>query len=175
MTPLSRGRAAALVVLRTIVGWHFLYEGYYKLLVPGWSRTGVPLSTWSSGGYLHAATGPFAYVFHALASWHGHLFVFDRSFTMTGAVDLLVPLGLLAAGLSLMLGLFTQLGAWTAVFFLTLFYVASIPTAGVPVPNAEGTYLIVNKTLVELAAVVVLAVFRTGEIAGLDLLRRRAA
>ena len=44
--------------------------------------------------------------------------------------------------------------------------------SGVPAPNAEGTYLIVNKTLVELAAVAVLIAFRTGEIAGLDLLRR---
>jgi thiosulfate dehydrogenase [quinone] large subunit len=92
---------------------------------------------------------------------------------MTGIVDVLVPLGLLAVGVSLMLGLFTQAGAWTAAFFLTLFYLASIPTSGVPTANAEGSYLLVNKTLVELAAVVVLATFRTGDIAGLDLLRRR--
>lgn len=163
MTSLSRGRGVALVVLRTVVGWHFLYEGYYKLLVPGWSRGGAPLAAWSSGGYLQASTGPFAGLFHALGSWHGHF-----------VVDLLVPLGLLAVGLSLMLGLFTQVGAWGAACFLTLFYLASIPTTGVPMPNAEGAYLLVNKTLVELAAVIVVATFHTGEIAGLDLLRRRS-
>ena len=48
-----------------------------------------------------------------------------------------------------------------------------------PQPNNEGTYLIVNKTLIEAAAVCVLLVFNTGAIAGLDLLlsrrRRRVA
>ena len=100
------------------------------------------------------------------------LFAFGgTNVTTSGIVDVLVPIGLLCAGLSLMLGLYTQLGAWVAFLFLTLFYIAYIPTAGVPAPNAEGTYLIVNKTLVELAAVGVLLAFRTGEMAGLDLLR----
>ncbi|HEY8535154.1 MAG TPA: hypothetical protein VIL25_01860, partial [Vicinamibacterales bacterium] len=45
-------------------------------------------------------------------------------------------------------------------------------------PSTEGAYLIVSKTLIEWAAVLVLLVCRTGEIAGLDLLlrqRRQAA
>jgi len=163
----------ALIVLRTIVGWHFLYEGYYKLLVPGWSRAGAPLAHWSASGYLQTATGPFASLFHALGSMHGTLFAFgSTAITTTGVVDVLVPIGLVCAGMALMLGLYTQLGAWIAFLFLSLFYLAYIPTAGVPVPNAEGTYLIVNKTLVELAAVGVLIAFRTGEFAGLDVWRR---
>jgi thiosulfate dehydrogenase [quinone] large subunit len=171
---MPRGRALALVLLRLVIGWHFVYEGYYKLLVPAWSRGGAPLAEWSASGYLKSATGPFAGIFHSLGSMHGTLFsVGGTSVTMSGVVDVLVPLGLLLAGLSLMLGLFTQLGAWVACLFLSLFYIAYIPTGGVPVPNAEGTYLIVNKTLVELAAVGVLIAFRTGEIAGLDLLRVR--
>jgi hypothetical protein len=44
----------------------------------------------------------------------------------------------------------------------------------VPRPWNEGTYLFVNKNLIEWAAVVLLLACRTGEIAGLDLLRRRA-
>jgi len=169
-------RITALVLLRTIIGWHFLYEGYYKLLVPGWSRSGLPLTAWSASGYLKAATGPLAGFFHSLASLHGHLFTLGGiEYTTAGAVDVLVPLGLVCAGLSLILGLFTQFGAWVAFFFLAMFYVAYIPTAGVPVPNAEGTYLIVNKTLVELAAVGILLVFRTGRMAGLDLLRGKGA
>jgi thiosulfate dehydrogenase [quinone] large subunit len=171
---MPRGRALALVLLRLVVGWHFVYEGYYKLLVPGWSRTGAPLAAWSASGYLKSATGPFAGFFHSLGSMHGTLFAFGGvDVTMSGVVDVLVPLGLFCAGVSLMLGLFTQIGAWVAFLFLTLFYIAYIPTGGVPVPNAEGTYLIVNKTLVELAAVGVLIAFRTGELAGLDLLRTR--
>ena len=52
---------------------------------------------------------------------------------------------------------------------LTIFYLAAIPTEGVPQPSNEGTYLLVNKTLIERAAVLLLVVFRTGSIAGLDL------
>ena len=51
------------------------------------------------------------------------------------------------------------------------------PDAGVTEPGTEGNYLFVNKNLVEAAAVFVVLAFRTGRIAGLDLLlaRPRAA
>jgi thiosulfate dehydrogenase (quinone) large subunit len=152
----------ALVALRTLIGWHFLYEGYYKLLVPGWSQAGAPLAGFSAAGYLKAATGPFAGAFHAMAQ-SGAI----------GWIDVLVPIALIVAGLSLMLGLFTQFGCWLALGLLTLFYLAAVPTHGTPMPNAEGTYLLVNKTLVEWGAVLVVTTFRTGRIAGLDLLLRR--
>jgi hypothetical protein len=45
-----------------------------------------------------------------------------------------------------------------------------IPFSGTPQPGNEGAYLIVNKTLIEAAAVIVLLVSNTGAIAGLDLL-----
>ncbi len=51
----------------------------------------------------------------------------------------------------------------------------AIPTSGVHQPGAEGAYLLVNKNLVEAAAVLVLLGFDTGRIAGLDLLRGRRA
>ncbi len=155
----SRLEAFGLVFLRTVIGWHFLYEGYYKLMLPGWTRAGAPLNHWSAAGYLHGATGPFAGLAHALASPG-----------MLAALDIIVPVGLLLVGLSLVLGLFTQLGAWGALAFLTLFYITAIPLAGVPQPNMEGTYLIVNKNLVEWAAVLVLIARHTGRIAGLDTL-----
>jgi thiosulfate dehydrogenase [quinone] large subunit len=158
----TRLEGLSLVLLRTIIGWHFLYEGYYKVLLPAWSRAGDPLRPWSAAGYLRAATGPFADTFHGMAGSG-----------MIGWIDILVPGALLLVGLSLLLGLFTQLGALGALVLLTLFYLASIPTMGVPVPGAEGTYLLVNKTLIEWAAVLVILSARTGEIAGLDLLRRR--
>jgi thiosulfate dehydrogenase [quinone] large subunit len=156
----SRLEGLSLVLLRTVIGWHFLYEGYYKLLVPGWTRTGEPLRAWTASGYLKASTGPFAATFHSLA---------DSAFM--GWVDVLIPLTLLLVGLSLMLGWFTQLGAWGALMLLTLFYLPSIPMSGIPTPGSEGTYLIVNKTLVEWVAVLVVLVARTGDIAGLDLFR----
>jgi thiosulfate dehydrogenase [quinone] large subunit len=160
----SRWQGAALVVLRTLVGWHFLYEGYYKLALPGWSPLGGPLAPWSAAGYLRASTGPFAAAFHALAGSG-----------VAGWIDMAIPIALVAVGLSLVLGLFTTRGCQGAVLLLALFYAASIPLDGVPRPGAEGTYLIVNKTLVELGAALVLLTSRTDAIAGLDLLRQRPA
>ena len=86
-------------------------------------------------------------------------------------LDQLVAWGLLLVGLGLMLGLFTQLACAGALALLALFYVSWLPTRGVYEPGAEGNYLLVNKNLIEAAAVAVVFLFRTGRIAGLDLLR----
>jgi thiosulfate dehydrogenase [quinone] large subunit len=146
----------ALVALRTLIGWHFMYEGYVKLLKPSWGRDGHPLATWSSAGYLKSATGPLADLFHSVgaASW-------------VGTLDFAVAVLLIAIGLSLMLGLFTQYGCAGAMGLLALFYLSAIPL-GAPDSHAEGTYLVVNKNLIELAGVGVIFTFRTGRIAGLD-------
>ena len=152
----------ALIVLRTVIGWHFLYEAYYKIWSPAWSPAGTPLPHWSAAGYLKGASGPLAGLFHRMVD-HGWTPWIDRS----------VKVGLLLIGVSLILGLFTRIGAAAALFFLSLFYLLYLPLTGVPQPGNEGTYLIVNKTLIEAAAVVVLLAFDTGAIAGLDLLLRR--
>ncbi len=161
---LSPAQQFGLVVLRTLIGWHFLYEGYFKLMLPGWTQAGVPLAKWSSAGYLKVATGPFAWMFHRMAesSW-------------LPALDLAIAVALLLVGLSLLLGLFTDAGCLGALGLLALFYLSAIPTSGLPEPHAEGAYLLVNKNLVEAGAVFVLLAFRTGRIAGLDLLRRPGA
>jgi thiosulfate dehydrogenase (quinone) large subunit len=156
----SRLQRVALVLLRTLIGWHFLYEGAYKLMLPGWTSSGQPVGAWSAAGYLHAATGPLAGVFHVLAQ--------SRAL---GAIDAMLPFALLLVGCSLVAGLFTQAGCAGAIALLTMFYLSAIPTTGAPQPGAEGTYLIVSKNLVELCAVIVVFSFRTGQIAGLDLLR----
>jgi len=151
-------KSFALVALRTLVGWHFAYEGYYKLMQPGWSREGGLVAPFSAAGYLRSATGPLAGVFHSMAAHP----------TLVHATDLAVPIGLLLVGLSLMLGLFTQLGCAGAIAFLTLFYLSQPPLSGMPQTGAEGAYLVVNKNLIELAAVVAVMAFRTGATAGLD-------
>jgi len=154
----------ALVLLRTVIGWHFLYEGFFKLWAPAWSRAGAPLARWTAAGYLKAASGPFAGFFEGLAD--------SRALPL---IDTGIAIALFAVGLSLMLGLFSRAGSWGALLLLGLFYLAAIPTTGVPQPGAEGAYLIVSKTLVEAAAVLVLLSFGTGRIAGLDLLWHRPA
>ena len=150
-----------LVLLRTLIGWHFLYEGYFKLMRPAWTRDGTLLGPWSSAGYLRAASGPLADLFHRLAasSW-------------LPAVDHVVSIGLVLVGLSLVLGLFTQAGSVGALLLLAMFYVSQVPTHGLHDPGNEGAYLFVNKNLVEAAAVLAVLAFRTGRIAGLDRFRR---
>ena len=161
---MTRLQQLGLVLLRTLIGWHFLYEGYFKILRPAWARHGAPLEPFSSAGYLRNVSGPFADFFRALAdpAWAPWI---DRG----------VAIALVVAGLLLILGLFTQLGCAVAFGLLLVFYLSAIPLDGVPQPRMEGTYLIVNKNLIEAAAVGVLFAFRTGRIAGLDALRRRTA
>lgn len=158
MNDLSVTQQVALVSLRTLIGWHFLYEGYYKLVMPAWSAEGEPLARWSSAGYLKAASGPLGGLFRRMieAGW-------------TAWIDRAVEVGLIAIGLFLILGLLTRIGLWGAVVLLSLFYVLSIPLKGTPQPGSEGTYLLVNKNLIELVAVLVLLAFKTERIAGLDL------
>lgn len=155
-------KAFSLVALRTLVGWHFAYEGYYKLMLPGWSRGGGRIAAFSAEGYLRSATGPLSGLFHSMAAHPA----------LVHATDLAVPIGLLLVGLSLMLGLFTQPGCAAAMLFLALFYASQPPLSGLPQTGAEGAYLLVNKNLVEFAAVLVVMAFRTGDIAGLDCFRR---
>ena len=47
-----------LVVLRVVIGWHFLYEGLVK----------VSNSNWSSVGYLMDSNGFFKGFYHFIAS-----------------------------------------------------------------------------------------------------------
>jgi thiosulfate dehydrogenase [quinone] large subunit len=145
---LTFAQRVVLTVLRTLIGWHFLYEGYFKLLRPAWGRSGAPLEAWTSAGYLRNATGPFAPAFQALgdSAWVGWL-------------DVGIAVALVLVGLALMLGIFTRTACAAAFLLLAMFYVSAIPTSGVPEPRSEGAYLIVNKNLIEAAAVLVLMSF----------------
>jgi thiosulfate dehydrogenase [quinone] large subunit len=157
----SSFQQVALVGLRTLIGWHFLYEGIYKLRLPGWAPDGTPIPAWTASGFMKASTGPLGKLAH-FAVEHGWLPVVDK----------LVMLGVAAVGLSLILGLLTRAGCVGAMLLLAMFYFLMVPTSGMPQPNAEGNYLFINKTLIEGVAVLVLLSFDTGRIAGLDRLWR---
>ncbi len=146
---LARGPMIAITVLRVVVGWHFLYEGIAKLTSP----------TWSSAGYLKQARGPFAELFKWLASQPNLL---DNA-------NLITMWGLTIVGPLLILGLFTRLSSVAGAGFIVLLYLAVPPLVGYfySLP-AEGSYLIVNKNLVELCALVVILVTGSGRFAGLD-------
>jgi predicted dehydrogenase/uncharacterized membrane protein YphA (DoxX/SURF4 family) len=113
---------------------------------------------WTSADYLANAGWLFRGVFQALAANPSALAV----------VDFLNVWGLILIGLGLILGVFTRVATASGVLLLALYYIANPPFAGVTPGPAEGSYLIVNKTLVELAAMVVLLIFPTGHLVGLD-------
>jgi thiosulfate dehydrogenase (quinone) large subunit len=146
---LPRVAMIAITVLRVVVGWHFLYEGLAKLTAPAWS----------AGGFLKQARGPFAEFFRGVAADPDRL----------ANADLVTMWGLTLVGLCLMLGLFTRLASVAGMVFLLLFYFATPPFVGYfySIP-AEGSYLIVNKNLVELCALAVILVTGSGRFAGLD-------
>ena len=146
---LSRWPMVAITVLRVLVGWHFLYEGIAKLTS----------ASWSAAGYLKQARGPFADLFKSLAAQPDLL----------AYADLITMWGLTAVGLLLILGLVTRLASLGALGFILLFYLCNPPFVGYfySIPS-EGSYLIVNKNLVELGALVVILVTGSGRYAGLD-------
>lgn len=139
----------ALVALRMLIGWHFFYEGLAKLLNP----------YWTSAGYLSESEWWFSDLFVSLASSPGTLSV----------IDFLNSWGLVAIGLGLMLGCLTRAATIAGIVALALYYIAAPPFVGyVYAMPAEGAYLIVNKVLIELAAMLVLLAFPTSMIFGLD-------
>jgi thiosulfate dehydrogenase [quinone] large subunit len=146
----------ALVSLRMLIGWHFLYEGVAKLSNP----------YWTSAGYLQESKGWFSGFFMDLANNAGAL----------GVVDNLNQWGLLLIGLALLVGVFSRTAAFAGVVMLALYYLAAppFPTLEYAMPS-EGSYLIVNKILVELAALLVIVGFPTAHRIGLDrlLFRKR--
>lgn len=89
------------------------------------------------------------------------------------AVDWLTRWGLLAVGLCLLLGMLTRPAAVLGAVLLFLIYLAMPPLPGVPEnPRAEGHYLFVDKNLIEVFALLVIASTRSGEWFGLDGLLR---
>jgi thiosulfate dehydrogenase [quinone] large subunit len=77
--------------------------------------------------------------------------------------------GLTLIGLGLVLGCFTRLASASGMLVILLFYLCNPPFVGYfySIPT-EGSYLIVNKNLVELAALAVIFVTGSGRAAGLD-------
>ncbi len=92
--------------------------------------------------------GPFSGVFHWIAETPDVLRV----------VDTLNVAGIMLIGLSLFLGLLTRISASTGAILLLFYYVANPPFIGYSgEATGEGHYLIVNKQLVEMAMLLVIA------------------
>lgn len=146
---LTRSAMIAITAMRVVVGWHFLYEGLAKLTSP----------SWSAAGYMKVSRGPFAAFFHWIA---GQPQLLDKA-------NLITMYGLAIVGVLLIVGLFTRLAALGGIGFVLLFYLCNPPFVGYfySIPT-EGSYLIVNKNLVEVCALAVVVLTRSGLFAGLD-------
>ncbi len=124
-----------ITLLRMLVGWHFLYEGIWKLIQPG---------GWSCAGYLRMSRWFAAPVFRYIADTPWLLNLCDR----------LNMWGLTFIGLALILGVLTRPAAIAGIALLAFYYVAQPPFLAY---YAEGHFLWIDRNVVEAAAL--LAVF----------------
>ena len=138
-----------LSILRILIGWHFLFEGLVKIFTPGWTAK----------GYLLASTGPLSSIFKSIA----------LSESLIGTVDLLNEWGLILIGLSLFLGLLSKPAKIFGIILLSLYYLAYPPFPGTGVElYVKANYWIVDNNLIEIGALLVLCVFPTSYITGID-------
>lgn len=139
----------ALTFLRMLIGWHFLYEGVVKLYTP----------EWTAKGYLLGSVGPLSPIFKSMA----------HSDSIMNIVDVLNMWGLVMIGICLFSGLLSKPCKLSGIALLSLYYFAYPPFAGLGVNmHSEGNYWIVNKNLIEMAALLVLYLFPSSHLTGID-------
>jgi thiosulfate dehydrogenase [quinone] large subunit len=129
-----------LVILRVIIGYHFLYEGINKLFA----------ESWSSGGFLIQSNWIFSDIFIAFAN----------SPTLIAISDFLNIWGQIFIGLGLILGLYSRYAAFAGAALLFLYYIA--------IPPFVESYTFVDRNLLELIGLLLVAFFNTSNIIGLD-------
>ena len=129
-----------LTLVRVLIGWHFLYEGLVKLLNPNWS----------AAPFLMESTWIFSGLFKSMAANPDVLAV----------VNFLNIWGLILIGLGLFFGLLTRISAISGALLLSFYFVAQPPFTGFMLTgNTEGSYVWVNKIIIEL--ITLLLIFKT--------------
>ena len=145
----SESQLTGLVILRILIGWHFLYEGISKIINP----------YWSSAAYLLDSNS----ILSSLAK------TIVANSTLLNFTDLINMWGLTLVGLSLLLGLFSKYGALIGMGFVLLYYLFAPPFIGLEYGKpGEGSYIIVNKNLIEAFALYVLYLFPSSQLIGMD-------
>ncbi|MEW2922525.1 DoxX family membrane protein [Muricauda sp. ANG21] len=139
-----------IALLRILIGWHLLYEGLVKFISPNWS----------SYGFLNSSKWIFSSFFRTIAA----------SEPLLKVTDIVNIWGLLLIGLLLILGIFQRTVAFMGSLLLFLYYIAMPPLVGIDysIPM-EGSYMIVNKTLIEAAALLVVGMLSTSNSLNLRL------
>lgn len=141
----------ALVLLRILIGWHFLYEGVIKAFNP----------SWTSRGYLLSAT-----IFKPFFTWLA-------GDSLISTIDMANIVGLIAVGASLLIGFKVRWGCIAGIALLLLYYLAHPPFPGLPQGAAEGSYWLVNKNLIEMVALFVIYQFPLTAVFGIEMLLSR--
>ena len=148
---LSKTGRNSLIILRILIGWHFLYEGVLKLYNP----------SWTSKAYLSSAE-----LLKPLFQWLA-------SNEIIHLVDNINIFSLMVVGLSLLLGYFERVGIVFGICLLIIYYLAHPALPGSSQVGTEGSYWIVNKNLIEAAALYVLYNIPTSTYFGLNLLKKK--
>ena len=121
----------AAALMRMAIGWHFLYEGLWKLMQE---------DGWSCRSYLDAAQGPLAPVFTWMAS--------QTWLVATGNWS--VMLGLVAIGLSLISGVLSRVAALFGVALMAMFYCCQPPEPFAEAfSGADGRFFIFDRNAIE--------------------------
>ena len=183
-----------LVTLRVLIGWHFLYEGIAKLLNPYWSSAAFLFDAkWLSkaGAASRVEVLQEAYdslVASGIATYFGwnleaaetavardpdiikrlaESIVSDPT-TLT-VVDQLNMWGLTIIGCALMLGLLSRWASIAGLVLILIYYMFAPPFLGLEYSKpGEGSYIIVNKNLIEACALWVIYSIPTSHVIGLD-------
>lgn len=153
-TGLRRSAPLFVTIVRIAIGWHFLYEGISKIVA----------GSWSSAPYLAGSRWVFAPLFHSMAD----------SAAVTGIIDFINIWGMILVGLGLIFGLLSRWASLGGALMLFFYFVAYPPLpgymAGVP---AEGSYLWVNRNLIEFFVLVAFIFMSVDFHFGLDRLFKR--
>ncbi len=129
-----------LVFFRLLIGYHFLFLGLEKLFNPDWT----------SAGFLLQANGLFAGTYHDFAA----------SDTALSVIDFLNIWGQIFIGAGLISGAFARLACWGGALLLLLYYSAQ--------PPFLSDNLFIDRNAVEFFAVLVLVLFPTSHLIGID-------
>lgn len=146
---LSKMQVLVLVLARVLMGWYCLYEGMVKVMNP----------SWSSFAYLNDSQGWFAGFFREMAS----------NPELISLIDFLNVWGLVAIGLGLILGLLTRIATVGGIVLIALYCLShpSLIDANYMLPTGE-TAMWVGKNLIFVFLLLILYLFPTGHIIGID-------
>jgi thiosulfate dehydrogenase [quinone] large subunit len=145
----SAFQLTGIVILRLVIGWHFLYEGVIKIFNPNWS----------AAGFLNDSQGPFSGLFYWMAN--------DQM--ILNFLNVINMWMLTLIGLCLIIGIFERYAYYGGFLLLLMYYLAAPPWPGLTynLPKLDN-HLIIDRNLIEMAAILVLIAFPSCQIIGLD-------